>query len=180
MIFFTILIIYSHFQLNIGEVFGCRECIFRSYKNLEIILKYLPVHIPVVFVSGFLYLKVNIQLRQSRNNRKQTLTVAFMVLWVSWIACSAPFGIYDVFLELKDIKGVLDEDLFTLLQRATSTREDIFDAEQIYVILTALRSLKHFYGFINSVCLIVLLRPLQAPLRKAGDKLQNMCCRSKQ
>ena len=117
-------------------------------------------------VSGYFYTRVgHVLLTGRQNSRNRTLTVAFMALWVSWGMCAVPNLVFNACFRLLSQYGVyfLPSDVNIQI----SFGDEPWDIWSQLIVFgdIAVRALRHSYSFINSILLIILLRPFQRPLQ---------------
>ena len=120
-------------------------------------------------LSGFLYLRVIISLKNMRqNNRVKILSRAFAILWVTWVLLVGATPIFNVYMTKHITQynenyaiGPSDFSVFAS-QRGHIWRhvknKILVNLEVIFM------STKHSYAFVNSILLIVLLRPFRQPI----------------
>ena len=70
-----------------------------KYSDAILIYKYGVLMIPVLLVTGAMYVRVILVLKNGakHNERKRNLSIAFSILWLSWAIFMAPFAIYEVY-----------------------------------------------------------------------------------
>ena len=173
------------FQENFQGYLTCEDCLWTSLKGMELSLEWVVFSL-TASCSGILYMLVIRQLKNSRvSSQNRRLTIAFAALWVSWIICVAPLLIWEPYLiRFRERKGFIPKSCpkpqwsdpadFVLF---FSSFPGLWAQKSIKFktgVDSSLRALKHAYGFINSIMLIVLLRPFHEPIRK----LFNRCKRT--
>ncbi|XP_063728696.1 uncharacterized protein LOC134856277 [Symsagittifera roscoffensis] len=157
----------------------CDECWLQWNVYSKRIIEF-AFFIAAGILAGFFYFNIIQTLRNVRQttaNRK--LTKAFGFLYLSWICCVLPHLIFDSYLlydmESNDSHWGSDvrryfEDL------AISTKQWNTKYHSFTVLSPALMALKHAYGFINSVLLIVMLRAFQEPAKMIQRYLKALFC----
>ena len=141
-------------------------------------------------ISGMLYKSVIQVLRQSKQNiRGKKIANAFVFLWFSWISCVLPFLLVDLYAcRLMDLSAIhnkagryMEPPHFFYEQATTTLLGEGGDytywstSKQVASGLhSAATSLKHSYSFINSIILIVILRPFREPITRVHSKVKRL------
>ncbi len=134
----------------------------------------LVIYIPAAAVSGFFYWQVISALRSNSGNnkeRKMSLARAFFFLWVSCIVCTLPYVAFELyFINFVKVsmppKAYPPEGLlyiYTFNQVVWKVLPK--NPRTIIICEAAFRILRQSYGFLNSVLLLILLKPFQEPIR---------------
>ena len=144
------------FQLD-----SCYSCQFKKYAStLEAI--FMGGILPVIVINLVLYILIANRLRNrvnrrtNTNTRDNTLSRAFLLLSVSWMILWSPLILFRIlfgFLGVPDI-----QDLFDLWGEDYQLHEKYYLGEFV-VVQTSL-----LFSSINSVILILVLRPFHQPL----------------
>ena len=129
-------------------------------------------------------------------DRKVTLTRAFFIVWAYWVMSSLPHAIYEMFVNLQGYKAILSTVHFDLnyggiysncfgsygyeynVYKFDYIGTDDFKAQKYYhefIVEAVLRALKLSYGFVNSLVVIILVKPFHEPVLKVLRK-----CRSRE
>ncbi|XP_075261660.1 uncharacterized protein LOC142353313 [Convolutriloba macropyga] len=157
----------------------CYHCYRRESHWIEHWGRFPAVHLPTIFISICLYYKCIVVLKGSLTiSRKDLLTRTFVALLVSWTVLVTPHVLFQDYVS----KGRM-YSLGTLMQSHQDTFifTDIFGygetgqhfneavEKKITVarhtrIEAPLRCLKMSFAFINSILLIILMRPFHQPL----------------
>ena len=153
---------------------GCVLCLLDPLAptTLSIVLKYLAKHVPVALLTGFLYIGMIRTLLQSKTNiSKVRLTIAFVLLWTSWIIFNSPAAALEIYMWAVGDTVFMEElnhrnleklmDYRTMLAGRSHT-----EGVRINTIKHLVFVLKLTYGFANSLLLILLYRPFREPLLK--------------
>ncbi len=128
--------------------------------------------LPVAFVSGILYLQVIRALKKGKvTARKITLTRAFCALWICWIMCVFPYEVLDIYFLSIDRMGygyyiAKPSEISFAVSIFARFQSDSAEARML-IIESVLQTLRHSYSFLNSVLLLVLVRPFSEPLKSA-------------
>ena len=156
------------------------HCNTLNNRALEIGLR-AAVFVPAALLSGFLYLQVIQQLKAGpQNDRKAVLSRAFIFLCISWVVCVAPYQALEVYyLDFRtnyfdplNHHQLLDKSPMDFKQ--LSQRDNFYyNAKQKTFILVEgfLAVLLFSYGFLNSLLLLILLKPFREPIKKLVDFL---------
>ena len=139
--------------------------------------------------SGCLYAMIAKTLIQKsrQNTRTRTLTIALIVLWVTWGLFVIPYMVFNAcfrFLHHRgERKAPSDWSLYVDDAPFGSFHDEDYVEpwerninKMIVFGDIILRALKHSYSFINSLLLIILLRPFQKPFRVIGSVVKQLCC----
>ena len=117
-------------------------------------------------------LKLRNRLQNSHSSRDMTLTRAFMLLSISWMTLWAPLIIF------KTVYGFVDRpDEFTIsFGYVASSIDDDYDEgfgqhRKFELWQFVVQQIAFLFSTVNSVILIVVLRPYQEPLKKIKSKL---------
>ena len=137
-----------------------------------------------ILVTGCLYFNVIKTLRKVKSvDRSNLITKTFICLWLLWIMTSLP---YILFLATKALGFWTTDDMiessFYGVMLSLSVGDNlsgynIFDnyneelipltgIKRLWFVEIGFRTLKISYGFINSLLLIVLLKPFHEPIVK--------------
>ena len=146
--------------------------------------------------TGILYAGVIRVLRQSKQNVKgKKIANAFIFLWLSWLFCVLPFLAVDLYAcRLMDLNsfarqfgrwyeptGFFDHQAQTTLLGQGGDYTQWNKSTQVASgLYTAASSLKHSYGFINSIVLIVILNPFRQPIVRVCSKVKGFVCSTSQ
>ncbi|XP_063725391.1 uncharacterized protein LOC134853345 [Symsagittifera roscoffensis] len=178
----------SHFAQVLVET-TCNDCI-QSDLFLKTILP-ATVFLPLLVISGFLYQKTSTNLTELKQvERKELLATSFKILWVGWVICVTPYTIKASLYSLFKWDSEIDEytgdasyvDFYWFLiymvyggyhegESLANQREKYVQHRANFILETLFRSLKISYSFINSILLIVLLKPFNQPLIKTYKNL---------
>ena len=138
-------------------------------------------------VSGLLYYRVVKRIRSgaNQNDRKRRLVRAFAFLYISWILCTLPFLVTQTYIY--NFIQLYTEEQIAGYKREGSPFHGPEDFYQFYIANSLLdmpdhllvvhktetvsRVVKHSYGFINSVLILILIRPFQ---QLAADSLKTI------
>ena len=134
----------------------------------------LSCYIPTLAASGLFYLQIVKKLKVGRqDSRKKSLSIAFCVLWLSWILFCAPYVAFEFYLLNFYETGVdsLGPEDVTVIHNQGEPSERV---KFLYHCDIYLRSLNRSYGFINSLLMLILLKPFQEPIRKGFKKMTSM------
>ena len=107
-------------------------------------------------------------------DRKELLTKTFGILWVSWVITVMPYTIKQAvfvprgkFINLEASESI-DTLLSKIVQAKTYGSQIDLASSYVYIAITILdsflRTLKISYGFINSIILIILMKPFNEPI----------------
>ena len=153
-------------------------CLRYKYAKIERFTR-LGLNITVAALSSISYLMCAITLSKSnRIRRKRLLTLAFAAIMLCWILMVWPHILYfDFYMKGKPIyyeisvrwhnaqsklpkfNFFVDYWLETVSEK---TKRNMYEM----AVDTALRGWRFSYGFMNTVLVLVLIRPFQEPLRK--------------
>ena len=150
---------------------SCYSCQFKKYENtLEAI--FMGAILPVIVINLVLYILIAIRLRnrvtKSTNTRDNTLSRAFLLLSVSWMILWSPLIVFRILFGFLDVPD--PKELFELWGSDYRLHERYYLAEFV-VVQTSL-----LFSSINSVILIVVLRPFHEPLLMTARKIKKGCC----
>ena len=157
----------------------------------------LILHFPSLIVSGVLYWKIWKRLKSLKQlDRKDTLSLCFIFLWVSWMVLVLPYVLKHAFLD-SPLDGIFSFQ--SDVKRQTASAEQFIDTflmpkvmplsydyslhftewhekskdksvemmTAVFMVDTFLKTLKLSFGFFNSAILIVLIKPFYLPLIKS-------------
>ena len=129
-------------------------------------------------ISGFLYALVAAKLILGRRTRRiWVLSLALILLWLFWGLCCSPSLIYIARYRLIRIDDFFYAFTPSDMGYYIEERQPFawrYKTNRVTVLIDiALRALRHSYSFINSLLLIILLRPFQKPIATAVFKLKN-------
>ena len=146
---------------------SCYSCQFKKYENtLEAI--FMGAILPVIVINLVLYILIAIRLRnrvtKSTNTRDNTLSRAFLLLSVSWMILWSPLIVFRILFGFLDVPD--PKELFELWGSDYRLHERYYLAEFV-VVQTSL-----LFSSINSVILIVVLRPFHEPLLMTARKIK--------
>ncbi|XP_075263889.1 uncharacterized protein LOC142355692 [Convolutriloba macropyga] len=158
-----------------GTSAECPKCFRIKYPYYNHLIESF-VFLICASVSGYLYYHVIATIKNFRKTRQRarTLSRAFACLWLFWIICTVPSLI---------LAFVITWKMHSLTGGQTMTPDFFFETAQtvpgwwdsklqlLAALYPTFRALKHAYGFINSLLLIVLLRPFHEPLTKVYRKI---------
>ena len=143
--------------------FFCRNCLITTYENLEVISEVSLFGLSFL-VSGLLYGMVCITLTTSRfSTRKRTLTIAMVLLWLT--LCSLPYLILHLNFKInhKYSRHAVPSDFSDYMEYEPRLWQESENRVFVYKEI-GFRALKQSYSFVNSILLIVLLRPFHRPI----------------
>ena len=145
----------------------------------------LLLYTPMVIVSGYLYWKTAQTLKTLKHNdRKDLLATSFISLWACWVICLTPYTIKTAlffsfkwdYVEDTGYDELYHVDFYYFLTKSNfldqsnqngTFYQDISEKHRRFFQLeTSLRLLKISYSFLNSLLLIILLKPFNEPLIK--------------
>ena len=137
----------------------------------------LIVYIPAVTVSGLLYFWVLRALKTTKAvGRKKAIARAFIVLWASWVLCTIPYLVIEFYiLNFVSFNGygyAAPEDLSEYFAKDFWNFQLPENSKTIIVVEISLRIVRQCFGFVDSVLLIVLLRPFQEPIIQLVSKVK--------
>ena len=114
-----------------------------------------------------------------QSTRSKRLTKTFVFLWVSWVVCVMPQVLLDLYLTKFKIDSRNFEHDFTtwdtddfLTELVTLNQNWNSKSKAVITLHAIFRAMKHAYGFINSLLLILLLRPFRVPLSNFVGKIR--------
>ena len=149
----------------------------------------LIIQLVVAILTGYMYYRTISTLKQMHQcERKKLIVRSFALLWLAWAITSFPHAIFDAVFGryvFKDFMGrTVDLNTNGLIKYSSianmykiiyaALRKGVpldnlkqFEfAKTLLIIDKCLRYLKMSYGFVNSILLIVLVKPLHEPLLK--------------
>ena len=134
--------------------------------------------IPSAVGAGCLYAQIIWTLWKGRqNDRKTTLARAFFFLWFFWIMFAFPYEVLDVYFMANDRAGTdatrPEEILARIIKRSLSRNSWL---KTLAVVESCLRTLRNSYSFVNTILLLILVRPFSEPLAALYGKLRRLCC----
>ncbi|XP_075248818.1 uncharacterized protein LOC142341615 [Convolutriloba macropyga] len=156
----------------------CPACIIESKPYLKHGMQ-ISVTLISIAISGLFYFKIVQAFKTIRQTpRSKTLTKAFIFLWVSWVVCVLPSLIFETYMTHVKLSKSHYYTYYTW-----DTNEFLMEMSKIYgnwnsymrtlaAINPIFRVLKHSYGFINSLLLIILLRPFKEPVQDLIRRLK--------
>ena len=112
----------------------------------------------------------------TQNDRKKTLIITFLTLWVCWAICNLPYAVYETFVVISD-RPALVRSMVALKQRTiwyTNTATSISNSMQVETLLL---SVKQLFGLLNSLILLVLVKPFRLPLQKLIGGISARTCK---
>ena len=144
-------------------------------------------HIPAILISGTLYWRTSKTLKTVRSvDRSNLITKTFIALWIFWVITSVPYGIFiaiDAFWLGRSDNDLIDTSFYGVMSTTSLDHivEDIVSItskgsyslamiRRLWFVEVGLRTLKISYGFINSLLLIILLKPFHQPIVKVCKK----------
>ncbi len=81
--------------------------------KLGFMVKTFFMFVPCAVVSGFLYFKVVMQLRQGREDAKKAwLSRCLCVLWFSWVLSNLPSVIFEIWLQTLSVQTSIRYDQY--------------------------------------------------------------------
>ncbi len=100
------------------------------------------------------------------NKRKKLLTAAFVLLWASWILCSVPYAVFEFVVSFTQLKFHNYKSFFALINHINTVHWDREQFLMYYTWENVAFLIKQSYGVVNSVILLILLKPLHQNLLK--------------
>ena len=166
----------SFIKLKERQYFFCPECRVNYYLKLEQGIE-IACFSSCAALSGCLYsgvLFTLIRVRQAK--RSKTLTLVLILLWVSWCVCMIPYIIFNAYFQWSE------KFWYEMPTDAVYSLYDYWsDYYKIVIGDVTTRALKHSYSSINSLLLIIMLRPFNEPLKFLWRKINVVnCCRKLQ
>ena len=142
--------------------YKCKTCLFdRQEATIEAVIMG-ALYFPVVMINLLLYILVTMKLRErinsSTNTRDTTLTRAFLLLSISWMVLWSPIIVFKV------VYGFMDKPNFYLM--FDFWHRDFTGHRKYYLAEFVVEQLSLLFSSVNSVILIVLLRPFHKPHKK--------------
>ncbi|XP_075240224.1 uncharacterized protein LOC142335298 [Convolutriloba macropyga] len=176
--------IYKQIYLGTREWrIDCWDCFRQESLPIENFGRIPFVHFPAVLTSTLAYYRCIAHLKNSKQiTRKNLLTRAFCILLISWFVMVTPHAVFqDYFLKgrLFSIGTFMHAHYETMyverqIKNSTNPRAReyfVTDVLRLYRrnailwrIEAPLRCLKLSFGFVNSVLLIVMIKPFQDPI----------------
>ena len=160
------------------------HCATLQQRELEIGVR-SGVFASAAVLSGVLYFCIIRALRNTRQSaRKTALARAFVALWLSWLFCLFPYQTLELFyLEFRKSYTYLMQqnrvhDPAPMMFKDLILKDnDLYTgAAKRFIIVEAFLGVVMFsYGFLNSVLLLVLLKPFWEPAEKLLNKLRKKC-----
>ncbi len=127
--------------------------------------------LPVAVVSGGLYFQAIWVLKKGKSNaRKTTLTWAFFALWAAWRLCVFPYEMFDIYFMKNDRMGFGNylvkprQLIFSVINFGDRSEHNV---SRTVFVESVLWTLKLSYSFVNSILLLILVRPFAEPLKSA-------------
>ncbi|XP_075256356.1 uncharacterized protein LOC142348752 [Convolutriloba macropyga] len=159
----------------------CIECYRERIQPWEYLGRIPGVHIPTIIACSFLYYKCIQQLRSSKQiARKDLLITAFIALLVAWVVMVTPhtafvdyvnkgqtFGFSIVlWSEVHEVEyNLIEAGILThALYEDVESRQSRLTQQRNYTIEAILRLFKMSFGFVNSILLVILIKPFNRPL----------------
>ncbi|XP_063722163.1 uncharacterized protein LOC134848579 [Symsagittifera roscoffensis] len=172
------------------ESLWCKFCSLPTYVHTIV----LPAvfHLSSILCSGFLYWRTWHCLRGMKQlDRKELLSKTFAILWISWVLLVTP----DILKEA--ITGSTSDERLNIGAAYTGSFQQFMDeffikkeqfealdyewnsislthATMILAIKASLRTVKISFGFVNSIILIVLMKPFHEPIIRLIQRLSNI------
>ena len=152
-------------------------------------------HIPSMAVSGFLYWKTWSGLRQMKQmDRKELLSKAFGILWIAWVVMVKPYVVKQAiagsprdgpsvfstnweFGQTASMQQMIDKVFVDNIRFEEDYKVEVTWVKStaylasVFALDVSLRTLKISFGFVNSVILIILIKPFHEPILRAIGKL---------
>ena len=141
---------------------SCTDCFSLRFKRAYLTLKYFLTYFPISILTGCLYAKMILKIRKmAKNDRKATLISAFVCLWACWLLFTLPFSLYEIFVVSTGSYGLLrtSEGASLLGQVARGHTLVTLSAQEFAVL-----SVKQSFGIVNSLILLVLVKPFRKPV----------------
>ncbi len=134
-------------------------------------LKYGALQLPVIAACTFFYMKAGWVLISSKaDSRKRILAVTLALMCLVWVLMSAPYNVQEVSLWYRDFgtrhsiwadaQASILGAFFDSLYEDDGFENSVFSVFTVWLLL----GLKQSFAFVNSVILLVLIRPFQAPI----------------
>ena len=162
------------------------EC-FRALERLRDIFLRQAVFFLAALVSGVLYFMLIKTLRATKQNpRKVALVRALIALYLLWLLCFIPYDCLEIYYfytsslresikNLRDFAPVALKDNLKS-QRLNKFQSGFYGPYKRFVIIEAiLGNLRFSFGFLNSVLLLILLKPFQKPPRMLYNFVVTRC-----
>ena len=147
----------------------CHFCTFYTDKVIYDAVLMCGFSLPTMTVNLVLYALIGCSLRRrlsaSNSSRDATLTRAFMLLSLSWMILWLPKTVFSVYYAFVG-KQITSYDVRVGLNSPSDFKKN-FVAE--FVVL----QISYLFSSVNSVILIVLIKPFQDPVRKVLGKLKS-------
>ena len=164
-------------------MFQCFYCLLPRYVY-QIVMP-VSLHFPAILLSGIFYWLAIKTLNKSKSiNRSGLITKVFAIQFVFWTITSVP---YLVFRATDDLGFWRDQDnveqgSFYFLMSKLSLKVNVFDysdyndipldvINRLWLSEKVFRTFKISYGFINSLLLIILLKPFSRPIKQLLKKI---------
>ncbi|XP_075261052.1 uncharacterized protein LOC142352804 isoform X2 [Convolutriloba macropyga] len=179
--------IFSELLMKASETSNdyCMDCYRDRIQTWEYYGRTPGVHVPTIIVCFLLYLKCIQTLRASKQiARKDLLIRAFVALLITWTVMVTPHTVFVDFVNKGQTFGfsrVLWIQMNDVSIEMSGAVVDDIDSDpgkrlrQIesrnYTIEAILRLFKMSFGFVNSILLIILIKPFHKPLL---DKLNTV------
>ncbi|XP_075253379.1 uncharacterized protein LOC142345283 [Convolutriloba macropyga] len=180
-------LILSHYVVtehnqDYGDFKECFSCFRQHLFAIEIYGRIPLVHFPTIAISALLYLRCVKKLKASKQiQRKGLLIRVFILLLVSWTLLVTPHVVLqDLILEGKwfsfgtlmnhQYYDTFYENNWEHMQRHHSAEYWSSQREKHNLLVAysvaepILRILKMSFGFVNSILLIILIKPFHEPL----------------
>ena len=150
---------------RVGVLQNCDLCLDRHSVGWLLFYKYIVVQLPVAIIAGVLYIRAIVTLNATRfNKRKKVLTIAFVLLWASWILISLPYGVFEFAISSKEFSTINYKSFLVVLNEI----DDLYWNREKYLMYYTWENIffwvKQSYGIMNSVILLILLKPLHENL----------------
>ena len=124
--------------------------------------------LPLIFINLVLYILIAVKLKnranKSTNTRDNTLSRAFLLLSVSWMILWSPLIVFRILFGFLEVPDLLE--LFELWG------SDYKSHERYYLAEFAVTQISVLFSTVNSVILIVVLRPFHDPLMKIAMRVR--------
>ena len=139
-------------------------------------------------LSGYFYYQVGRTLKTGRqNSRTRTLSLAFIALWSCWGICAVPNMVFYTWFRtssnlnsfVESSKFITPSDFAKDMMTTGGFQILWYDKINQFIVYgdIAFRALRHSYSSINSLLLIILLRPFQRPMLQIMSKMLYICRR---
>ena len=183
---------WSHFSkflffLQSEERFFCQNCIVNTFIYGELTLE-ISCFSVCFGLSGYFYYQVGRTLKTGRqNSRTRTLSSTFIALWSCWGICAVPNMVFYTWFRtssnlnsfVESSKFITPSDFAKDMMTTGGFQILWYDKINQFIVYgdIAFRALRHSYSSINSLLLIILLRPFQRPMQQIMSKMLYICRR---